>query len=374
MSPTQRLNPHPRRPIYVARPALPPRREFDRLLDVAWKRRWLTNDGVLVRRLERQLARYLEAPRIATTTNGTIALQLALRAVSERRGVVLTTPFTYAATTTALLWEGFIPRFVDIDPETFNLNPEAVAAADAPDVVGVLAVHVFGNPAGGAALARWAKQAGRWLIFDAAHAFGTRSDDGPILRWGDASTLSFHATKTFHTLEGGAVSSPRVAIDRRVRQFRTFGFEGREQIRYPGINGKMTEAQAAMGLANLRYVDGWIRARTERYHLYRDLLEGAGVEFQRMTARRPSHPYMPVLLKNRRRRDAAYAALAACRIFARKYFYPPTNEFRFARSLTGSTPVARQIASRVLTLPLYPDLPLRDVREVARVVRLCGAA
>ncbi len=357
--------------IPVIRPSMPPRAEYQALLPPLWETGIVTNGGPYVGRLERRLTRYLPARNVVAVTNGTTAIQLALRAVGGSKGVVITTPFTFAATTTALLWQGFTPRFVDIDRETFVLDAAQVVDHLDPDVVGVLAVQVFGNVAGSRELAAVAKEHARWLIFDSAHSFGTRASHGSLFDLGDASALSFHATKSFHTFEGGAVATRHPRVARRVAALRNFGFEPSGNIHDPGINAKMTEPSAAMGLVNLRYLDRWIRARGERVRLYRDLLSTVeGVEFQRLTSARENFVYMPILLPTRRLRDHVHRFLYGNGIRTRDYFYPLTSHFAFMpEGLRGKCPVAEDIANRVLCLPLYERLPLREVRRVVHLVR-----
>jgi dTDP-4-amino-4,6-dideoxygalactose transaminase len=367
--PKRRAGPGSRQ-VLVTRPSLPPLPEYVRLLRGIWKRRWLTNSGPFLREFERGLRRYLRVPRVDAVVNGTVALQIAYRAVFSRTGIVITTPFTYAATTTSLLWERYTPRFADIDPDTFNLDPDSVADRLGEGVVGIVAVHAFGNPAGAHVLDRLATRHSLGLVFDAAHSFGLRFDSGSPFDLGDASILSFHATKNFHTFEGGAVVSPRSDVSRRVRRLRNFGFGSSDFPEEPGINGKLNEAQAAMGLLNLRYVDRWIRARKLRYEHYRDLLSKAPpIRFQKLAPCRYNYPYMPILLGTRRQRDRVYRNLVRSRVEPRKYFFPPLHRIPIIpQSMRAQCPVADNVSSRVLCLPLYPDLPFNQVRRIARIV------
>jgi dTDP-4-amino-4,6-dideoxygalactose transaminase len=358
-------------PIYVTRPSLPPLAEYHALLQKIWASRWLTNDGPFVRELERRLSSYLPAKNVSAVANGTLALQLALRAVGGPKRVVITTPFTFAATTTALAWEGFEPRFGDIDRETFNLNPESLPDLLDDRVAGVLPVHVFGDPAGGREIAAVAKENSLWVIFDAAHCFGVKIAGGSLFDMGDASILSFHATKNFHTFEGGAVTTRSRTIARRVQQLRDFGLRRAEDVPTPGINAKMNEAQAAMGVVNLRYIDRWIRDRRERFNLYRDLLSPLrGIGFQHVEASRYNFCYMPILLPTRRVRDRVYRHLNHYGVWPRRYFYPLTSHFTFLpKALRRQCPVAEDIANRILCLPLYADLPLNQVHRIVGHLR-----
>jgi len=355
----------------VTRPSLPPLAEYQALLPRLWASGTLTNGGPYVRELERRLEGYLPARNVRAVTNGTLALQLALRAVGGSKGVVITTPFTFAATTTALAWQGFTPRFVDIDRETFIMDPELASGQLRRDVVGILPVQVFGNPAGSRELAALANEGSRWAIFDSAHSFGVHVSGGSLFDFGDASILSFHATKSFHTFEGGAVVTPSARVARSVERLRNFGLRASGDVLDPGINAKMTEPHAAMGLVNLRYVDRWIRAREVRVNLYRELLGAVdGVEFQRVDATRRNFIYMPVLLPTRRLRDRVFRHLYRKGIRSRRYFFPLTSDFAFVpQTARGRFPVARDIANRVLCLPLYHELALRDVHRIVRCLR-----
>jgi len=360
-----------RAPINVTRPSLPPLAEYVELLRKIWDSRWLTNNGPFVTAFETELSRYLPARHVHVVANGTLALQIALRAVASPKGKVVTTPFTFAATTTALAWEGFEPRFADIDRETLNLSAESVASVLSDQVVGILPVQVFGNIAGTHEIATLAKERSKWTIFDAAHSFGVRSSEGSPFDLGDASVLSFHATKSFHTFEGGGVSSRNPQIARRVERLRNFGFRVPGDAPTPGINAKMNEAQAAMGLVNLRHIDRWIRARRDRSELYRDLLASLRViEFQRVEASRYNYTYMPILLPSRRLRDRVDRHLRRNGIWPRRYFYPLTSHLSFLpKAIRHACPVAEEIANRVLCLPLYSELPLDPVHRIVDRVR-----
>ena len=361
-----------RRVTYVTRPSLPPFEEFVDLLRPIWKSRILTNAGPTVGRFETALEAYTRARNVEALANGTLALEIAAKIVFPTGATVITTPFTFPATTNALLWLGMSPRFVDIDPETFNLDPKLVAAAMDRTVDGILSVHVFGNPAGSAELAALGRGSGVGVLFDAAHAFGFRARRGCLLERGDASTLSFHATKHFHSFEGGAIVSRRASIARQVRLLRNFGILSEEKVAAAGINAKMTEVQAAMGLANLRHVDRWIRERRERFETYRSLLERSSqIQFQRLESGQYNYPYMPILLPNRRVRDRVHGRLYQHRIRARKYFFPLTSSLPYTRSyVRGRLPVAERVAGGILTLPLYADLSMDEVHRIASCVRV----
>lgn len=356
---------------YVTRPSLPTIGEYVQLLRQIWASRILTNNGPFLARLETRLKRYLHVDFVDVVANGTLALQLATRAAFERPGSVVTTPFTFPATTTSLIWEGFSPRFVDIDPDTYNLNPDEVESVLDPRTVGILSVHVFGNIAGSDRLDAIARRRHVPLLFDGAHIFGVRLEDGSPFNRGDATTLSFHATKGYHTFEGGAVVSRAAGYSKRIRLMRNFGIASEEDVELAGINAKMSEAHAAMGLLNLRYLDDWIRLRRARYLLYVDLLRAfPEVLFQKVDLTYHNFTYMPILLPSRRVRDRVYANLLRARVHPRKYFYPLTSAPIFSRKyLDRKIPNAVRVADRVLTLPLYPDLPLSEVHRIVKLVR-----
>jgi dTDP-4-amino-4,6-dideoxygalactose transaminase len=356
---------------YVTKPSLPPLREYVQLLDRIWASRILTNNGLQAVEFERRLREYLRGDYVNVVANGTLALQLALRATVKAKRSVITTPFTFPATTTALIWEGYSPVFADIDPETFNLDPHSVEGAITEEVGGILSVHVFGNPAGSDKLESLARRRGVPLIFDGAHAFGVRTSHGSLFTRGNATTLSFHATKGFHTFEGGAVVTRSHNISRQIQLLRNFGIASEEQVEVPGINAKMNEAQAALGILNLRYIDKWIDCRRVRYELYRDLFSGTpGVQLQQVIASRYNYSYMPILLPSRRIRDLVFKNLLRNRIRPRKYFWPLTSAATFSRKYRKvATPIARNVSSRIITLPIFPDLPLSEVQRITRCVQ-----
>jgi dTDP-4-amino-4,6-dideoxygalactose transaminase len=356
--------------VYVARPDLPPFEEFIPALRDLWDSRILTNNGPAAQSFELELQKFLCVDFLDVLANGTLALQLAFR-ILPRRGNVLTTPFTFVGTTTALLWEGYTPHFVDINPSTFNLDVEKVRDSIGPDTVGVLAVHVFGNPNGASELAKLCREEEIPLIFDAAHAFGVTTEGGSILRLGDLSTLSFHATKSFHTLEGGAIVTDSREISRKVRSLRNFGIVDEENVELAGINAKMNEVQALVGRLNLAHYPAWRAARHERFKLYLELLGSTpGIEFQEVPAAGLNFTYMPILLGTQRDRDKVHDRLVSAGIKPRKYFFPATNDLNIADfKPEGETPIAREISRRVLVLPLFATLPEEVIHRVCTVVK-----
>jgi dTDP-4-amino-4,6-dideoxygalactose transaminase len=356
---------------YVTRPSLPPLGEFVALLRPIWKSRVLTNNGPSVSRFEERLERYTKCRNVEALTNGTLALEIAAKILFPLRATVATTPFTFPATTNALIWLGMKPRFFDIDPDTFNLDTALVAQSSNRSIDGILSVHVFGNPAGSLEFEALGRTRSIPVLFDAAHALGFHSPHGNLLERGDASTLSFHATKHFHSFEGGAIATRNPSVAREVRLLRNFGIVSEEEVDTAGINAKMTEIQAVMGLANLRHIDRWIRARKIRFDLYRSLLESSeAIQYQRLDAGKYNYPYMPILLCSRRVRDRVFDALLRQRIRARKYFYPLTSNLPYTRKYAHTRlPVATRVADGILTLPLYADLSLREVHRISACVR-----
>lgn len=362
--------------IYVTQPSLPPLEEFLPYLEEIWKSRILTNSGPFHAEFEQALCRHLGVSHASLFTNGTIALVTALQALRVT-GEVITTPYSFVATSHALTWNGIRPIFVDIDPRTLNIDPHKIEAAITPQTTAILAVHCYGHPADTDAIQRIADIYNLKVIYDAAHAFGVQDAGGSVLRHGDLSVLSFHATKTFSTFEGGAIVCPDAKSKRRLDHLKNFGFVDETTVVAPGINGKMSEFNAALGLLQLKYVDRAIARRAAIDSLYRELLQvvpgircvGDSGELVR------NFGYFPVLVEPDYplSRDALYEALKSAGFHARRYFYPLISEFPMYRGLASAArdrlPVAASVAERVLCLPIYPDLPDEAVRDIAGVVR-----
>ncbi|HWQ21615.1 MAG TPA: aminotransferase class I/II-fold pyridoxal phosphate-dependent enzyme, partial [Clostridia bacterium] len=292
--------------INVTRSELPALDEYVSYLAGIWKTHWLTNDGELVQELERRLASHLHVQNLAVVANGTLALQLAFKAL-KLTGEVVTTPFTFAATTNALLWEGLQPVFADIDPETYNIAASSVEERITPRTSAILAVHVYGNPCDVEALQDVATRNGLPIIYDAAHAFGVEYRGKSVLEYGDLSTMSFHATKVFHTIEGGAAITRLPETLHEIQLLRNFGIVSEEEVVAPGINAKMNEFEAAMGLCNLERVNDECTRRKSIYEKYKTALSSIpGVQFQRLVASRYNYAYMPVRFASAAVRDAVY--------------------------------------------------------------------
>lgn len=362
--------------IYVTQPFLPPLAEFVPYLEKIWESRRLTNNGPFHQELEHELARYLGVEHISLFANGTLALMTALQALRVE-GEVVTTPYSFVATAHALLWNNIRPVFVDIDPVSLNLDPGRIEAAVTPRTSAILAVHCYGRASDVQGIEGVADARGLKVIYDAAHAFGVRDEGGSLLRHGDLSVLSFHATKVFNTFEGGAIVSPDAQTKQRIDFLKNFGFANEVTVMAPGINGKMNEVQAALGLLQLKHVDDAIEARRGIDRLYRDGLAGvAGIRLPPLPAGgRYNHAYFPILVgaPYPLTRDALYQKLADNGIHGRRYFYPLISDFPMYRDLPSAAatnlPVAQAVAQQVICLPIYPGLEEGTVREIVELVK-----
>lgn len=363
-------------PIYVTQPNLPPLSEFVGYLEQIWKNRTLTNGGPLHKQLENELCDYLGVKYISLFTNGTIALLTALQAL-RITGEVITTPYSFVATAHSLLWNGIRPVFVDIDPETLNLSPERIEAAITPQTTAIMPVHCYGQPCDVDAIQKIADNYNLRVIYDAAHAVGVKCHCGSVLNHGDLSVLSFHATKVFNTFEGGAIISPDAKTKLRIDQLKNFGFVDETTVVATGINGKMSEVNAAMGLLQLKHLSEAIERRREIDRAYRERLSGiVGLKcLTRTRATEDNFAYFPVLIDDDYgiSRDALYEKMKREEIYARRYFYPLITEFPMYRGLPsahrGNLPVANRVAQQVLCLPIYPAMSVQDQQRVIDIVR-----
>ncbi|REJ75471.1 MAG: DegT/DnrJ/EryC1/StrS family aminotransferase [Acidobacteria bacterium] len=341
--------------INVTKTFLPPKEEYEDLLDRIWKSSWLTNRGELVKRLERDLKEYLAVEDLLCVNNGTIALQLPIRAM-DLSGEIVTTPFSYVATTSSIVWEHCTPVFADIEADNLTIDPSAVEAAVTDRTSAILATHVFGNPCDVDALQDIAKSRGLKLIYDAAHCFGVTYRGESLLRWGDASTLSFHATKLFHTGEGGAVVCNDPELSEKVYFAHNFGHDGPEKFRGLGINAKMSELQAAMGLAILPHMDRILDDRRRVTESYDELLNFEA--FAKPSIRDDTgwnYAYYPVIFERPADLEQCIGRLNEQDIFPRRYFYPSLDSLPYV-STTVDLAVSRRIAENILCLPLFTDL------------------
>lgn len=363
-------------PVYVTQPYLPPLEEFVPYLEKIWARKVLTNGGPFHEQLESALEEYLGVDHIALFSNGTIALVTALQAL-RITGEVITTPYSFVATAHSLLWNGIKPVFVDIDPNTLNLDPEKIEAAITPHTTAIMPVHCYGYPCNVEAIQKIADNYNLKVIYDAAHAFGVRDQGGSILRHGDLSVLSFHATKVFNTFEGGAIVCPDAKTKRRIDHLKNFGFIDEVTVVAPGINGKMSEINAAIGMLQLRYIDHALAQRKEVAAVYNELLHGVkGIRcLQSGTCATTNHSYFPVLVEADypMRRDDLYQKLKDQGIYSRRYFYPLISDFPMYRGLPSghrnNLPVATDVAQKVLCLPIYPGLRTDDIQRIVDYIR-----
>jgi dTDP-4-amino-4,6-dideoxygalactose transaminase len=361
--------------IYVTQPNLPPLEEFVPYLREIWDRKILTNSGPCHQELESALRDYLGVEHIALFANGTLALVTALQALRVT-GEVITTPYSFVATAHSLLWNGIKPVFVDVDPDTLNLDPRRIEAAIAPHVTAIMPVHCYGHPCDVDAIQAIADNYNLKVIYDAAHAFGVQDGGGSILRHGDLSVLSFHATKVFNTFEGGAIVCPDAETKQRIDHLKNFGYVDEVTVVAPGINGKMSEVAAAFGLLQLRHVDEALALREQIDAAYREGLAGVpGLRCLASGAQTANYIHFPVLVGPDYpiTRDALYQKLRDHEIFARRYFFPLISEFPMYRGLNSARsdnlPVATEVARQVLCLPIYPALQPEDQRRVIDLVR-----
>jgi len=360
---------------YVTRTDLPDLQSYLGYLKEIWGSHRVTNDGDLVRLLEERTAQYLGVSDILLVSSGTSALQLALKAFGLS-GQVITTPFTFAATTNSLIWEGIEPVFADIDPETFCIDPDDVERMITPKTSAILAVHVFGNPCQVEVLEELAARNDVKLIYDAASAFGVTYKDRPLVDFGDAAILSSHATKVFSTAEGGAIACSDNGIFEDLKLMRNHGIKSEKTVLLPGINAKMSEFHAALGLCNLEGLDERIGMRKVRHERYMEILGACSrVRFQKITASRYNYSMLPIILNSKGDRDRTSAELQKAGYVPRTYFEPLACDFDYFtdkgsnRAVGGELTVARKVSETVLCLPLYPDLELSAVDEVAGIVK-----
>lgn len=363
--------------ITVTAPLLPDLDEFHELLKEIWASRWITNNGSFHQRLEQALAEYLKVPYVSLFTNGTLPLITALQAL-RITGEVITTPYSFVATTHSLWWNGIKPVFVDIDPATGNIDPDRIEAAITPKTTAIMPVHVYGKPCDTSRIQAIADKYGLKVIYDAAHAFGVEVNGESILNAGDMSTLSFHATKVYNTIEGGAMVMHDEKTKRRIDYLKNFGFAGETEVVAPGINSKVDEMRSAYGLLNLRQVDAAIEARHRVAVAYREALRGVeGITFfDDMPGVRHNYSYFPIFVdaeKYGMTRDELYFRMRDANVLGRRYFYPLISEFSTYRGLPSANPEnlsnAHRMASTVICLPMYHSLTDSDVNRVIELIR-----
>jgi dTDP-4-amino-4,6-dideoxygalactose transaminase len=365
--------------VPVTQPFLPPLEEFQTYLQEIWENKWVTNNGPFHRLLEQQLCDYLGVEHLSLFSNGTLALITALQAL-KITGEVITTPFSFVATTHALHWNGIKPVFADIDPVTMNLDPDKIEAAITPQTTALLPVHVYANPCDVERIENIADTYGLRVIYDAAHAFGVRVRGRSILDYGDMSVLSFHGTKVFNTFEGGAIISRDEKTKRRIDNLKNFGFVDETTVVAPGINGKMNEVQAAFGVLQLKHIDQVLAQRAAIDARYRTVFRNIPGLVMHETPNdcTKNYAYCPVLVtpEFRTSRDALYEKLRANQIAARRYFYPLISEFPTYRGLPSSNalnlPIATAISRQVLCLPIYPAMEESVQDRIIDIILECA--
>ena len=364
--------------IKVTSPLLPSLDEFTAMLEDIWQRRWITNNGEYHQRLEQALADYLKVPYVSLFTNGTLPLITALQAL-DIKGDVITTPYSFVATTHAIWWNGCTPVFVDIDPVTGNMDPSRIEAAITSRTTAIMPVHVYGMPCDTKSVQEIADRHGLKVIYDAAHAFGVEKDGTSILDAGNMSTLSFHATKVFNTIEGGAMIMHSAVMKKRIDYLKNFGFENEVTVMGPGINSKMDEVRAAYGLLNLKQVDDAISARRKVAETYREALRDVpGIRFfDDMPGVRHNYSYFPIFVNAREygmSRDELYYRMQSAGLYGRRYFYPLISTFAPYKSLPSAVPenlpLATKMADEVICLPMHHNLSGSEVQKVIEEIRI----
>ena len=362
--------------ITVTSPLLPNLDEFNQMLQQIWDSKWITNNGSFHKQLEKELAAYLKVPYISLFTNGTLPLLTAMQAL-RITGEVITTPYSFVATTHSIWWNGCKPVFVDIDPATGNLDPEKIEAAITPKTTAIMPVHVYGKPCDTKSIQQIADTYGLKVIYDAAHAFGVEVDGESILNAGDMSTLSFHATKVYNTIEGGAMVMHDEATKRRIDDLKNFGFHNEVTVVAPGINSKMDEMRSAYGLLNLKQVDQAIAKRQKVANAYRETLRGIDglTFFEDMPGVKHNYSYFPMFIdaeKFGKTRDELYFKMKEANVLGRRYFYPLISEFSTYRGLESANPAnlpnAHKMADSVICLPMHHELSQEDIERVLNLI------
>lgn len=352
--------------IYVTQPTLAPLEEVNELMKGIWATGIMTHNGPLVQRFERECAEHLGVPNLVSCVNGTIGLQMAIRAL-QLKGEIITTPFTFIATISSIIWEGCTPVFVDVDPETLCIDPQKIEEKITCHTVGIMPVHVFGNCCDIEAIDSIARKHNLKVIYDACHSVGVNYKGKSIFQYGDISVTSFHATKMLNTTEGGGCFTLDKDLDEKLRRIRFFGFENHADIVEDGTNGKMTEVHAAVGLANLKYLDAALADRKKKYTMYKDALsKDSTLKFQKINEG-CNFSYFPVIFKDEDTLLKVQAKLNENHIFPRRYFWPSVNTFTKLVPYVPM-PVSEDIASRILCLPLYYSLAIDDIEIIINII------
>ena len=364
------------KPITVTQPYLPPLEEFIPYLEQIWESKWLTNNGPFHQKLEAALAKHLGVEHLALFANGTLALVTALQTL-RISGEVITTPYSFVATAHSLLWNNIRPVFIDIDPATMNLDPEKIEAAITPQTTAILPVHCYGNPCKVERIQQVADTYGLRVVYDAAHAFGVQYKGESLFKHGDLSVASFHATKVYNTFEGGAIVCPSAKAKQRIDYLKNFGFADEVTVMAPGINGKMNEVQAAIGLLQLQHIDRIIKLNKAVDRRYRECLRNvSGITFLPLPSDAElNYSYFPILVgpDYHISRDALYLQLREAGIHARRYFFPLISDMPMYRGLASAAPAnlpnAKEVSAQVICLPIYPGLAEDDQQRVIKIIR-----
>ena len=354
------------KPIYVTMPTLAPLAEVNELMTGIWDSGVMTHNGPVVQRFEKEVCEYLDVPHMVSCCNGTLALQMAIKALGKR-GEIITTPFTFIATISSILWENCTPVFVDIDPETLNIDPKRIEERITCHTIAIMPVNVFGNNCDFEAINEVARAHSLPVIYDACHSFGATYRGESVFKQGDISVTSFHATKMLNTAEGGGIFTLNPDIDEKLRRIRFFGFENHADIVEDGFNGKMTEVHAAVGLANLKYMDSALADRKKKYYLYKEMLsQYPTISFQKIDSG-CNYSYFPAIFNDEAQVLKVINALSAENIFPRRYFYPSVNTFSNIVPYIPM-PVSEDIAKRILCLPLHLEVSIDNIEIIAGIV------
>ncbi|MEZ9627825.1 DegT/DnrJ/EryC1/StrS family aminotransferase [Aliivibrio fischeri] len=356
----------PNNPIYVTKPSLAPLSEFTQYLEQVWETGVLTHNGPLVQKLESELENKLHTSNLSLVTNGTVAIQMAIKAL-ELKGEIITTPFSWVATVSAIKWEGCTPIFCDIDENTLNIDVSKIEDLITKDTVAIMPVHVFGNPCDVEAIESIAKKHNLKVIYDAAHAVGTNYGEKSVLDYGDISTISLHGTKIFNTAEGGACIANSTELHEKLKRIRFFGHDDHKDVVEDGCNGKVTEIHAALGLANLKYYDDVLDDRKKSYELYVNNLKGIeSIRFQTIDEG-CNYSYMPIIFESEDAMIKVESALNAVSIYPRRYFSPSLNNLTHIVKYQNM-PISESISKRILCLPLYHSLTSSDIDRICDVI------
>ncbi len=365
------------KPFYITQPLLPDIDEFNEMLKEIWASKQLSNNGNMVKQLERDLSGYLNADYLSVFSSGTVALQLACK-VLRLSGEIITTPFTFAATAHSLVWNNIKPVFCDIEEDSYNINPDLIESLITQNTTAIMPVHVFGNPCKVKKIQKIADKYGLKVLYDAAHAFGVKVNGKPISDFGDISMFSFHATKIYHTIEGGALTYKDPYFKERADSLRNFGIRSLESVTEPGTNGKLNEIQAAVGILLLKQVEDEIKARKEITNLYRQMLKEIPGIITSKDMEGVSHNYSYFVIRINKEeygisRDELFDKLLEYNIIARKYFYPLCSNFQCYKDLPSSSklklPVANKIADMVICLPLHGRMRENDVEKICTIIK-----